>query len=174
MDFDGNQECLNILLCVYAYTDGMPSPRLRAIRRLLSERAVSTQADLVRLLAAEQIRVTQATVSRDLKTMGAVRHVGADGLVRYRVGNAAPPDGPNSELARAFDEYVLQITPTGGLVVVGTLPGAAHVVGRAIDESNVDGVVGTVAGDDTVLVVGGPGVEGESVADRLEAVGGTA
>ena len=152
----------------------MPSARLRAIRRLLSEQAVSTQAYLIRLLAAEQIHVTQATVSRDLRTMGAVKHSGADGLVRYRIGNALPVDGPNSELARAFDEYVVQITPTGGLVVVGTLPGAAHVVGRAIDESNVDGVVGTVAGDDTVLVVGGPGVEGESVAEWLEAVGGTA
>jgi transcriptional regulator of arginine metabolism len=151
----------------------MPSTRHRAIRRLLTERAVSTQADLIRLLAAEQIRVTQATVSRDLKTMGAVKQRGADGTVRYRIRNAGPLEGPHRELARALDEYVLRITPTGGLVVVGTLPGAAHVVGRAIDESGVDGVVGTVAGDDTVLVVGGPGVAGESVADRLESVGGT-
>jgi transcriptional regulator of arginine metabolism len=152
----------------------MPSARHRAIRRLLTQRAVSTQADLIRLLAAEQIRVTPATVSRDLKAMGGVKQRGADGTVRYRIGNAGPLEGPHSELARALDEYVLRITPTGGLVVVGTLPGAAHVVGRAIDESRVDGVVGTVAGDDTVLVVGGPGVEGALVADRLEAVGGAA
>jgi len=151
----------------------MSSARHRAIRRLLSEQAVSTQADLIRLLAAEEIPVTQATVSRDLRTMGAVKERAADGLMRYRIGNAGPVDGPPSELARALDEYVLNITPTGGLVVVGTLPGAAHVVGRAIDESRFDGVVGTVAGDDTVLVVGGPGVEGESVADRLESMGGT-
>ncbi|GMQ85348.1 MAG: arginine repressor [Acidimicrobiia bacterium] len=151
----------------------MPNARHRAIRRLLSEHSVATQADLIRLLEAEQIYVTQATVSRDLNTMGAVRQIGADGPARYRIGSAVPVDGSHRELARALDEYVLQITPTGGLVVVGTLPGAAHVVGRAIDESNVEGVVGTVAGDDTVLVVGGQGIEGESVADRLEAIGGT-
>ena len=90
----------------------------------------------------------------------------------YRIGTD-PLNVANSELTRAFDEFVLRITPTGGLVVVGTLPGAAQVVGRAIDESNGEGVVGTVAGDDTVLVVGGPGVEGETVADRLETAGGT-
>ncbi len=152
----------------------MSIARHRAIRLLLTQERVSTQADLIRLLADEQIRVTQATVSRDLKAIGAVRQRGADGRVRYRIGTAAPANEEDNGLARSFDEYVLRITPTGGLVVVATLPGAAHVVGRAIDEAGVDGVVGTVAGDDTVLVVGGPGVEGESVADRLEAIGGTA
>ena len=151
----------------------MSSARHRAIRRLLSEERISTQAELIRLLAAEQIRVTQATVSRDLKTMGAVRQRSAGGPVRYRIETQPLTDGPNSDLARALDEYVLRITPTGGLVVVATVPGAAHVVGRAIDESRVNGVAGTVAGDDTVLVVGGPGVNGQSVAELLEAAGGS-
>lgn len=151
----------------------MSNARHRAIRRLLAEERISTQAELIRRLAAERIRVTQATVSRDLKTMGAVRQRSAGGPVRYRIGTQASADGPNSELARALDEYALRITPTGGLVVVATLPGAAHVVGRAIDESKVDGVAGTVAGDDTVLVVGASGVEGETIAGRLETAGGS-
>ena len=150
----------------------MSSARHRVIRRLLSEESVSTQADLIDLLADEQILVTQATVSRDLRELGAVKHRGPDGSVRYRIENGTS-NGANSDLTRAFDEYVLRITPTGGLVVIGTLPGAAHVVARAIDESSIDGIAGTVAGDDTVLVVGGPGVEGVRVADRLEMAGGS-
>ena len=143
----------------------MSSARHRAIHRLLSEEDVATQADLIRLLEGEQFLVTQATVSRDLKTIGAVKRRDGDGVKRYRIGT--PADSSDGELERTLDEYVLRITPTGGLVVVRTLPGAAHVVGRAIDEAAIDGVVGTVAGDDTVLVVGGPGVEGEQLADRL-------
>jgi transcriptional regulator of arginine metabolism len=144
----------------------MSSSRHRAIRRLLATASVATQADLLRLLSEQGIVVTQATVSRDLKEIGAVRVRDADGTMRYRIADDPVPN--SSELARTLDEYALHITPTGGLVVVATLPGAAHVVGRAIDEAGVDGVVGTVAGDDTVLVVGGPGVEGNDVAVRLE------
>ena len=151
----------------------MTTARHRAIRRLLSEGDVSTQSHLIELLAEDRILVTQATVSRDLKAIGAVRQRGADGSVRYRVAAEAPGNGAIGDLGRAFDEYVLRVTPTGGLVVVGTLPGAAHVVGRAIDESGIEGVVGTVAGDDTVLVVGGAGVEGLDVANRLDTTGGS-
>ena len=84
----------------------MPSARLRAIRRLLSEQAVFTQADLIRLLAAEQIPVTQPTVSRDLKTIGAAQRSGSDRLVRSRLGNAAAVDGPNRQPARASAQTV--------------------------------------------------------------------
>jgi transcriptional regulator of arginine metabolism len=151
----------------------MSNARHRTIRRLLTEENVSTQAELVRRLAAEQIYVTQGTVSRDLKAIGAVRRHGADGSVRYRLETGASPNGADSGLTRAFDEYVLRITPTAGLVVVVTVPGAAHVVGKAIDESGVGGVAGTVAGDDTVLIVGAAGVEGETIAGRLETAGGS-
>lgn len=147
----------------------MSTTRHRAIRRLLSTERVSTQSELLDLLAAEGITVTQATVSRDLKEIGAARQRERDGSVRYRVGGG--PASMNGDLIRALDEYALRITPTGGLVVVATLPGAAHVVGRAIDEAAIDGVAGTVAGDDTVLVVGGPGVDGESVAATLDGGG---
>jgi len=149
----------------------MSTARHRAIRRLLSEEDVSTQAHLIELLAEDRMLVTQATVSRDLKAIGAVRQRGADGSMRYRVAAEAPGNGATGDLDRALDEYVLRITPTGALVVVVTLPGAAHVVGRAIDEAGINGVAGTIAGDDTVLVVAGPGIEGEEVADRLDTGG---
>ncbi len=150
----------------------MSTPRHRAIRRLLAEHDVATQADLVDLLAEEEMPVTQATVSRDLKEIGATKERSADGSWHYRVNDTQAPAG-NGELARAFDDYVVRVTPTGSLVVVVTLPGAAQVVARTIDEADVDGVVGTIAGDDTVLVVGGPEVDGVEVADRLETGGGT-
>jgi transcriptional regulator of arginine metabolism len=144
----------------------MTSARHRAIRRLLATEHVATQAELLGLLSDEGIMVTQATVSRDLKEIGAVRRRDDDGTNRYRI--AEDRRSNNGELARTLEEYALDITPTGGLVVVATLPGAAHVVGRAIDEAGIDGIVGTVAGDDTVLVVAGPGVVGDDVAWRLE------
>ncbi len=151
----------------------MSSARHRAICRLLAEETVSTQADLVGLLADQQMPVTQATVSRDLHELGAFKERGTDGSVRYRIGTASSSSGADTGLARAFEEHVVRITPTNGLVVVTTLPGAAQVVGRAIDEAGVSGVAGTVAGDDTVLVVAGHGVEGDDVADRLETAGGS-
>lgn len=144
----------------------MPNTRHRTIRRILTAEHVSTQADLLALLGDEGIVVSQATVSRDLKEIGAVRDRDGGGSMRYRIAGVAA--AANGELTRTLDEHALRITPTGGLVVIATLPGAAHVVGRAIDEADVDGVVGTVAGDDTVLVVGGPGVDGNDVARRLE------
>ena len=74
----------------------MSSARHRAIRRLLAEETVSTQADLVGLLADQQMPVTQATVSRDLHELGAIKERGADGSGRYRIGTASSSSGADT------------------------------------------------------------------------------
>lgn len=144
--------------------------RRRLIRTLIDTETVTSQSELVELLAARGHLVTQATVSRDLQVLGAVkadddRYVLVD---RPEVGEA------RETLARAVDEFVEVIVPSGNLVVLHTPPGAAHVVAAALDRSGLDVVAGTVAGDDTVLVVAAEPASGREVAHVIEQIGARA
>jgi len=127
---------------------------------------VSSQAELVHLLKERGFDVTQATVSRDLKALGAEKVRDDDGRLSYalKAGTA------DSSLARTLAEFAGEFQPSGNLVVITTPPGAAQVVAGAIDRAALDDVVGTVAGDDTVLVVTTDG-RGARVAERLEEIG---
>jgi len=116
----------------------MKGDRQRAILELVRERPLHTQQELADALAALGLAATQATVSRDIQELGLIRT--ADG---YRVG---PPLSLVSEL-------VLSMTRVHFLVVIRTPPGTANVVARAIDDAALQGIVGTVAGDDTIIVV---------------------
>lgn len=148
----------------------MKAERQRRIVQLLRSRPVRSQAELARLLRARGDRVTQATMSRDLEDLGAFKVRQPDGRVAYRL----PEDpGANGErLQRIMLEFVLEVEASGNLVVVKTPPGCAHPVARAIDTGAVDGVLGTVAGDDTIMIVCRDGVRGESVARRLRRLAG--
>ncbi|MGH8874346.1 MAG: arginine repressor [Acidimicrobiia bacterium] len=140
--------------------------RHRQIRTLLHRHPVRSQTELVRLLAAEGFEVTQATVSRDLRDLGAVKS--EDGYVLDTSG----PDGEGqANLARALSEFAVAIGYSGNLVVVHTPPGAAQVVAAAIDAAGLEGTVGTVAGDDTLLVVADEQAGGARLAERLERMG---
>ncbi|MFZ0492813.1 MAG: arginine repressor [Acidimicrobiia bacterium] len=124
--------------------------RRRVMRRILSSGTMSSQTELVGVLAGEGFEVTQATVSRDLKALGASKVRGADGGFAYTLG---VDQGEDVDLARTLAEFAGEIMPSGNLVVIKTPPGAAQVVAGAIDRSALDHVLGTVAGDDTVLVI---------------------
>jgi transcriptional regulator of arginine metabolism len=146
--------------------------RHRAVRSILVRHVVSSQGDLVAHLAADGFDVTQATVSRDLQTLGAVKARDGDGHLRYVLAEGlAPADESQETLGRAISEFVESIVPSGNLVVVKTPPGAAHVVAAAVDGSGLDGVLGTVAGDDTLMIVADETVGGRAVADELERIG---
>jgi transcriptional regulator of arginine metabolism len=112
--------------------------RRKAILDLVRREPVQTQAELAAALGRMGLSATQATVSRDIQDLGLVR-TGSG----YRVGTpvAVPP------------ELVLSVTVVEFLAVVRTPPGTAALVARAIDESELEGVAGTVAGDDTIIVV---------------------
>jgi transcriptional regulator of arginine metabolism len=112
--------------------------RQRAILDLVRQRPVHTQQELANALAERGLGATQATVSRDIQELGLIRT--GDG---YRVG--AP--------LSVVTDLVLGMTRVQFLAVVRTAPGTANLVARTIDESQLDGVAGTVAGDDTIIVV---------------------
>ena len=148
--------------------------RQHLVARLLAENAVTSQVQLVELLAAEGVEATQATVSRDLEDLGAVRvrMPGVDGQL-YAIAEL-PKDqvGPLDHLRRVLGEWVVDLASSGNLVVVRTPPGSAHVVASALDRTSVDGVLGTVAGDDTVLVIAAEELGGRALADRIAGLAG--
>jgi transcriptional regulator of arginine metabolism len=148
--------------------------RQARISDLLAGHEVRSQAQLVSLLAADDVEVTQATLSRDLEEMGAakVRRAGV-GMV-YAVGDEAP--GPalhalaaanHGRISRLAAELVVSVEASANLVVVRTPPGGAHLLASAIDRVGLADVIGTVAGDDTVLLVTRDPKGGARVCRRL-------
>ncbi len=131
--------------------------RQSRVAELLAAAPVASQTELGRLLADSGVAVTQATVSRDLDELGAVK-------VRTPAGMAyaLPPEGQprpgtseavDARLGRLLEELLVSAEATGGLVVLRTPPGGAHLLGSALDRAGLPDVAGTVAGDDTVLLV---------------------
>ncbi len=143
------------------------SARRRTIRRLLQQQSVQSQTALVALLASEGFDVTQATVSRDLKELGAFK-ARRDGRLVYVIDE---PRSDGTELASMLDAYALKIDATGNLVVISTPPGAAQVVAGAVDRAGLPGVLGTVAGDDTLFIATEAGVPGRRIATQLNEMG---
>jgi transcriptional regulator of arginine metabolism len=134
--------------------------RRARLRELVAQHAVSSQAELVALLDRDGVAATQATISRDLDELGITKIRGADGRVSY-----ALPEMPT--LAQSLRQFVLAIESSGNLAVVRTPPGTAAAVAIAIDGAAVPGVLATLQGDDTVLVVAREPATGRQVADRL-------
>jgi transcriptional regulator of arginine metabolism len=146
--------------------------RRRAIRRILMTRHITRQSDLVEQLEAEGFQVTQATVSRDLAEMGALKKRSTDGLFGYTLPEEPTPlDGSNEAVSKVLAQFAQTIISTGSLVVIKTPPGAAQVVAGAVDGAVLTGVLGTVAGDDTLLVVVDEQIGGWRVAKELERIG---
>ena len=132
---------------------GKPQRQHRVVR-LLETHAVSNQAQLVGLLADEGVEATQTTVSRDLEEIGAIKVRVPGGETVYALPELPVRQvAPEDHLRRVLGEWVVEVAHSANLVVLRTPPGCAHVVGSALDRSGFDGVIGTVAGDDTVLVV---------------------
>jgi transcriptional regulator of arginine metabolism len=153
-------------------TLGKPQRQHRIIR-LLEEQAVSSQAQLVELLAADGIVATQATVSRDLEDLRALKVRIPGGTMAYAIPERAKEaSAPDDHLRRVMGEFVVDVAHSGNLVLLRSPPGSAHVVGSALDRSGLRDLLGTVAGDDTVLVVCAEGADGAKVADQLAALAG--
>jgi len=147
--------------------------RQHRIARLLEAQGVSSQSQVVDLLAAEGVLATQATVSRDLEELGAVKVRVPGGETVYAIPEQ-PKDrvAPEEHLKRAFSEWVVEVAHSGNIVVLRTPPGSAHVVASALDRSGLNGVLGTVAGDDTLFVLVSERTEARSVARKLSALAG--
>jgi transcriptional regulator of arginine metabolism len=147
--------------------------RQHRIARLLAEQAVTSQAQLAELLAADGVQATQATISRDLDDLGAIKVRVAGGDTVYAIPELpAEQRAPEDHLRRVFGDWVVEVAHSGNLVVLRTPPGSAHVVGSALDRSGLTEVLGTVAGDDTLIVVVSEEAGGAEVARRLADLAG--
>jgi transcriptional regulator of arginine metabolism len=144
--------------------------RRRDLLRILHDGRASSQTQIVAQLRAAGHDVTQATVSRDLREVGATKVRVGDTSV-YRLPDELPhsPTGDlmARSLIRTLGEFALRITPAANLVVVLTAPGHAAAVARAIDLASIDEVVGTVAGDDTIFVATTDAAGAERLARRF-------
>jgi transcriptional regulator of arginine metabolism len=131
-------------------TSNQRARRRQRLIELLREGMDATQDEIVRRLADDGFRATQATISRDLDDIGAVRRH-EDGRIVYGMPERnGPPSGFGK---RVFPELVRTVATSGNLIVIRTYPGMASTVAAVLDQSDVRGVLGTIAGDDTVLVV---------------------
>lgn len=147
--------------------------RQARIVAILSTAEVRSQSELAARLAAEGIEVTQATLSRDLEELGAVKLRGADGGVGVYV---VPEDGSpvrgvaggTGRLSRLLGELLVSTDASANLAVLRTPPGGAHYLASAIDRAALPYVVGTIAGDDTVFVVAREPMTGAELASALE------
>lgn len=146
--------------------------RQHRIRELLEAERVGSQAQVVERLADSGISVNQATVSRDLEELGAIKVRVPGGESVYAIpemprSHAAPVD----HLRRVLTDWVVEVDRSGDLVVVRTPPGSAHVVASAVDRNGLDSVIGTVAGDDTILVIAAKGSGADVVRRMVELAG---
>lgn len=143
-----------------AHTPVVPTTRaarLARITELVESRSVHSQTELGRLLADAGVAVTQATLSRDLDELGAVKVRTGDGMAYALPAENAPrggtPEAVDTRLARLLEELLVSAEATGAFVVLRTPPGGAHLLGSALDRAGLPEVAGTVAGDDTVLLI---------------------
>ena len=147
--------------------------RQHRIAGLLADHAVQSQTQLVQLLEDTGVHATQATVSRDLEEMGAVKVRVPGGELVYAVPELSKDRlAPEDHLRRVLADWVVQVGHSANLVVVQTPPGCAHVVASALDRSGLRGVLGTVAGDDTLLIVAEERVGGSKIAKKIASLSG--
>jgi transcriptional regulator of arginine metabolism len=146
--------------------------RQHRIARLLEEQVISSQVQLVELLATEGLALTQGTVSRDLEELGAVKVRIPGGQMAYAIPELVKDRlAPDDVLRKVLGEFMVEAAHSANLAVLRTPPGSAHVVASALDRAGLPEVLGTVAGDDTVLVVCPPD-GGKKVAAHLARLAG--
>ncbi len=160
--------------------DAKPGPvrlakhqRQHRVSRLLEQHAVASQAQLVDLLAGDGVVATQATVSRDLDELGAIKVRATGGETVYAIPELPKQQrAPEDHLRRVFGEWVVEVAHSATIVVLRTPPGSAHVVGSALDRAGLPDVLGTVAGDDTLFIVVAERVPAAIVAAHLSDLAG--
>ena len=147
--------------------------RQHTIAKILTEAPVTSQGQLVELLEVAGVEATQATVSRDLEELGAIKVRMPGGELVYAIPEHPTEQiAPTDHLRRVLGEWVAHVEASGNIVVVRTPPGSAHVVASALDRSGLDGVLGTVAGDDTLMIVAASGTTGDQLAQSIQDLAG--
>lgn len=154
--------------------NALKSSRQEAIARVIRSGAIASQEELAERIGGLGFVATQATISRDLEQLGAIK-VRHSGQSRYALPETPPPPrtmAGEPRLRVVFRDWVRAITPAGNLVIIKTPPGSAHIVGVTLDHSDLADVVGTICGDDTIFIAT-PSVEAaEALTTKLAQLGG--
>jgi transcriptional regulator of arginine metabolism len=141
--------------------------RQRIIADLLRTEPIGSQEEVTERLSSQGLAVTQATVSRDLEQLGAVK-VKRGGTLRYLLPDEIGDTGwAGARLGRILAEWVLSIETAGPLLVLRTPPGSAHIVGLALDQAKLPENAGTISGDDTLFLALRDGTDAKATAERL-------
>ena len=143
--------------------------RHRLIESVVSRKRVGTQFELLDALADSGCVVTQATISRDIRELGLEKTHDQFGRARYVLPNAGRRTDPTEALHSVLGQFGRKVTPAGNIVVLQSDLGAAPAIARALDQLGHERVVGTLAGDDTVLVVAPSERDARTLARELAA-----
>lgn len=128
------------------------SERLQTLRRLLESEQAGTQDEIRAALEEENFEVNQSTISRDLKKLGAIKMIDASGRTVYRLAESLADEQIAVRPPAGLADLVVNVQSNGSLIVVSTTPGSASLVARFLDQFRADGILGTIAGDDTIFI----------------------
>ncbi len=137
------------------------------VLEIIRGKPIETQEDLAASLQEEGFEVTQATVSRDIKELGITKTPTGSGRYRYVVPKERAVEDSRHRMRRLFQDSVISIDSSENLLVIRTLTGNAHAVAAVIDNTGIPEIVGTIAGDDTILIVVKPKSAVISVMERF-------
>jgi transcriptional regulator of arginine metabolism len=143
------------------------SARHARIAEMIRTSTVASQAELAKKLRFDGVHVTQATLSRDLEELHAVKVRGAYVIPPENDPPLRPAEEPSARLIRLLRELLTGADASGNLVILRTPPGAAQFLASAVDRAGLPDVLGTIAGDDTILLVATEGVRGSDLAAKF-------
>ncbi len=126
--------------------------RYTKIKEIVQSRPIETQEELAKALQEEGIEVTQATVSRDIKELMLIKVPTSDGHYRYALSPEQNMLMSKNRMARLFQDSIVRVDSAFNQIVIHTLPGSASMVASAIDHAKWESVIGTIAGDDTIVI----------------------
>lgn len=147
----------------------MKSARQIAILEIITERAIETQEDLADALRKRGFQVTQATVSRDIKELRLLKVLSADGAYRYATSDKNE-NSLNERLIRMFSETVISMSSAYNQIIIKTLSASANIAAETIDSLQWPEILGTIAGDNTILMIVRTVEEVQPVMERLNAM----
>lgn len=147
----------------------MKAKRQALIREIVESQGIQTQEELAQALRDHGMVVTQATVSRDIKEMHLLKVLAEDGSYRYATIDKSD-QSIGDRLIRMLSDSVVDMNSANNLIVIRTLPGSAHVAGEAVDNLKWPEVLGTIAGDNTILVIVRSNDEVETVLRRFRSI----
>ncbi len=147
----------------------MKAKRQALIREIVEAQSIQTQEELAEALRAHGMVVTQATVSRDIREMHLLKVLADDGSYRYATMEKGDT-GVSDRLIRMLADSVVEMNYANNLIVIRTLPGSAHVAAEAVDNLKWPEVLGTIAGDNTILVIVRSNEEVEAVIKRFRSI----